>query len=203
MFKVYGDCQSGNCYKIQLLMNHLDIEHEWKEVDILAGETQSEEFLAKNPNGKIPLLELPSGEHLSESNAILNYLAYNTEYLPESPLERAKVLSWQFFEQYSHEPYIAVARFIAKYLGLPNERREEYQAKQKGGNKALTVMEQALSSSTYLVDDTLTIADFSLYAYTHVAHEGGFELSGYPSVQAWLQRVAAHPKHLAMSSVAV
>jgi len=203
MLKVYGDCQSGNCYKIQLLMSHLDMEHEWIEVDILAGETQSEEFLAKNPNGKIPLLELPSGEHLSESNAILNYLAHNTEYLPESPLERAKVLSWQFFEQYSHEPYIAVARFIAKYLGLPNERREEYQAKQNGGNKALAVMNQALSASAYLVDDTLTIADFSLYAYTHVAHEGGFELSGYPSVQAWLQRVAAHPKHLAMSSVAV
>jgi glutathione S-transferase len=202
MFKVYGDSQSGNCYKIQLLMHHLAIKHEWIELDILTGETQSEEFLAKNPNGKIPLLELPSGEHLSESNAILNYLASGTEYLPEASWERAKVLSWQFFEQYSHEPYIAVARFIAKYLGLPDEQREEYQAKQKGGHKALAVMEQALAASTYLVGNTLTIADFSLYAYTHVAHEGGFELSGYPAVQAWLRRVAVHPKHLAMSSVA-
>ncbi len=203
MFKVYGDRQSGNCYKVQLLMNYLDIEHQWVEVDILSGETQSEDFLAKNPNGKIPLLELPSGECLSESNAILNYLAHGTEFLPDIPLARAKILSWQFFEQYSHEPYIAVAKFIAKYLGLPEERREEYEAKQSGGNKALSVMERTLSASTYLVGNSLTIADISLYAYTHVAHEGGFALSGYPEVQAWLLRVAAHPKHLAMSSAAV
>jgi glutathione S-transferase len=201
MFKVYGDSQSGNCYKVQLLMHHLDIEHEWLEVDILAGETRSEAFLAKNPNGKIPLLELPSGEYLSESNAILNYLAHGTEFLPDTPLERAKVLSWQFFEQYSHEPYIAVARFIAKYLGLPEERRQEYAAKQRGGHKALSVMERALSASPYLVGTSLTIADISLYAYTHVAHEGGFELSGYPQVQAWLLRVAAHPKHVAMTQL--
>lgn len=203
MFKVYGDRQSGNCYKVQLLMNYLDIEHQWVEVDILSGETQSEAFLAKNPNGKIPLLELPSGEYLWESNAILNYLAYGTEFLPNTPLERAKILSWQFFEQYSHEPYIAVARFIAKYLGLPEERREEYEAKQSGGNKALSVMERALSTNTYLVGTSLTIADISLYAYTHVAHEGGFKLSGYPNVQVWLLRVAIHPKHLAMLSVAI
>ncbi len=146
---------------------------------------------------------LPSGEYLSESNAILNYLAHGTEFLSDTPLERAKILSWQFFEQYSHEPYIAVARFIAKYLGLPEERRQEYEAKQSGGNKALSVMERALSASPYLVGTSLTIADISLYAYTHVAHEGGFVLSDYPQVQAWLRRVAAHPKHLAMSSAAV
>ncbi len=202
MFKVYGDSQSGNCYKIQLLMSYLDIKHQWVEVDILSGETQSKEFLAKNPNGKIPLLELPSGEYLSESNAILNYLAHNTEFLPSNPLGRAQVLSWQFFEQYSHEPHIAVARFIAKYLGLPKERQQEYEAKQKGGHKALLVMEQALSASPYLVGTTMTIADISLYAYTHVAHEGGFELVAYPNIQAWLQRVAAHPRHLAMSATA-
>ncbi len=202
MFVVYGDSQSGNCYKVQLLMNHLDIEHQWIEVDILAGETQAKDFLTKNPNGKIPLLELPSGDYLSESNAILNYLADGSEFLPATRLARAQVLSWQFFEQYSHEPYIAVARFIAKYLGLPKDRHQEYEAKQKGGHKALRVMEQALSTNPYLVGNTMTIADISLYAYTHVAHEGGFELAGYPNIQAWLQRVAAHPQHLAMASVA-
>jgi len=201
MYKVYGDSQSGNCYKVQLLMNHLDIEYEWQEINILAGETQSEDFLAKNPNGKIPLLELPSGEYLSESNAILNYLAYGTQFLPDIPWERSQVLSWQFFEQYSHEPYIAVARFIAKYLGLPETRRDEYEAKQSGGKKALSVMEQALSTRPYLVGRTFTIADISLYAYTHVAHEGGFELSDYPAVQAWLKRVATEPKHIPMSGI--
>jgi glutathione S-transferase len=217
MYKVYGDSQpfsrlevgslwltvgqSGNCYKVQLLINHLDLEYEWQEIDILAGETQSEDFLTKNPNGKIPLLELPSGEYLSESNAILNYLAHGTPLLPDIPWERAQVLSWQFFEQYSHEPYIAVARFIAKYLGLPDTRREEYEAKQEGGRKALSVMEQALSTRPYLVGWTFTIADISLYAYTHVAHEGGFELSDYPAVQAWLKRVAAEPKHIPMSGI--
>jgi len=201
MYKVYGDSQSGNCYKVQLLINHLDLEYQWQEMDILAGETQSEDFLTKNPNGKIPLLELPSGEYLSESNAILNYLAQGTPLLPDTPWERAQVLSWQFFEQYSHEPYIAVARFIAKYLGLPDTRREEYEAKQEGGRKALSVMEQALSTRPYLVGWTFTIADISLYAYTHVAHEGGFELSDYPAVQAWLKRVTAKPKHIPMSGI--
>jgi glutathione S-transferase len=197
-FKVFGDSYSGNCYKIQLLMNHLDIEYEWVEMDILAGETQSKTFLAKNPNGKIPLLELPSGEYLPESNAILNYLADGSKFLPHTPWERAQVLSWQFFEQYSHEPCIAVARFIAQYLGLPESRRNEYEAKQSGGNKALSVMEQALSTRPYLVGNALTIADISLYAYTHVADEGGFDLSRYPAVQAWLNRVASEPKHLEM-----
>lgn len=201
MYTVYGDSQSGNCYKVQLLMNHLDLEYEWQEIDILADETQSKDFLAKNPNGKIPLLELPSGAYLSESNAILNYLADGTQFLPDTPWERAQVLSWQFFEQYSHEPYIAVARFIAKYLGLPDTRREEYEAKQEGGRKALSVMEQALSTSPYLVGTTFTIADISLYAYTHVVHEGGFELSDYRAVQAWLKRVAAEPKHIPMSGI--
>lgn len=145
MFKVYGDSQSGNCYKVQLLLHHLGIEHHWIEVDILAGDTHSAGFLAMNPNGKIPLLQLPSGEYLAESNAILNYLAHGTRYLPDDRLERARVLSWQFFEQYSHEPYIAVARFIARYLGLPESRRAEYEARQAGGHRALAVMEHALA----------------------------------------------------------
>jgi len=199
MYRVYGDRQSGNCYKIKLLMNHLDMAHEWIEIDILQGETKTDPFLSKNPNGKIPLLELPSGQYLSESNAILNYLAHGTSYLPDDPWQRAKILQWQFFEQYSHEPYIAVARFIAKYLGLPEERRAEYEAKQEGGHKALCVMEQQLSKSDFLVNGSLTIADISLYAYTHVADEGGFDLSEYPAVRAWLDRISTHPRHLTLS----
>jgi len=202
VFRVYGDIQSGNCYKIKLLMAHLEIAHEWIEVDILQGETKTQEFLTKNPNGKIPVLELTSGKSLSESNAILNYLAHGTNYLPDEPWERAHVLKWQFFEQYSHEPYIAVARFIAKYLGLPEERRAEFEGKKEGGTKALAVMERQLSETEFLVNGTLTIADISLYAYTHVAHEGGFDLSTFPAVGAWLRRVASHPRHITMSQAA-
>ena len=160
-------------------------------------------FLAKNPNGKIPVLELTSGKCLSESNAILNYLAHGTSYLPDEPWERANVLMWQFFEQYSHEPYIAVARFIAKYLGLPEERRAEFEAKKEGGNKALAVMDRQLSETEFLVNDALTIADISLYAYTHVAHEGGFDISAYPAIGAWLNRVVSHPRHITMSQADV
>lgn len=179
-------------------MAHLDIDHEWVEIDILQGETQTASFLHKNPNGKIPLLELPSGQCLSESNAILNYLADGTDYLPQDRWLRANVLKWQFFEQYSHEPYIAVARFIAKYLGLPEERRQEFENKKTGGYKALKVMESALENQAFLVGAAITIADISLYAYTHVAHEGDFDLADYPAIQAWLQRVAQHPRHVTM-----
>jgi glutathione S-transferase len=197
--KVYGDIQSGNCYKVKLLMSILSIEHEWIHVDILANETSNTAFLKKNPNGKIPLLELEDDNCLSESNAILNYLAWGTSLLGTSRFEIAKVQQWQFFEQYSHEPYIAVARYIAKYLGLPESRRADYDAKQTGGHKALKVMEEQLSKTPYLVGDELTIADISLYGYSHVAHEGGFELTAYPSIKQWLERIQAHPKYLAMS----
>jgi len=196
--RVYGDIQSGNCYKIKLLAALLDIKHEWIHVDILAGATRSEEFLAMNPNGKIPLLELDDGRMLWESNAILNYLATDTVLLPQDRFLRAQVLQWLFFEQYSHEPYIAVARFIAKYLGLPDERRDEYHAKQAGGHKALAVMESRLSAHPWLVGSHLSIADISLYAYTHVADEGGFELAGYRGIQAWLQRIRAEPRYVGM-----
>jgi len=198
--KVFGDTQSGNCYKIKLLCHLLQLPHEWVHVDILAGDTQQAAFLAKNPLGKIPLLELEDGRCLSESNAIINYLATGSALLPTDSFEFAKLLQWQFFEQYSHEPYIAVARFIAKYLGLPEARRAEYQAKQTGGHRALAVMNQQLEQTPYLVGQTFTTADISLYAYTHVAHEGGFDLSAYPAVQAWLDKIAAQPRYVAMSS---
>jgi glutathione S-transferase len=198
MYKVYGDIISGNCYKVKLLMSLLDIEHEWVAMDILKGEAQQDSFKAKNPNARLPTLELSDGSFLWESNAILNFLADGTPYLPSDLLLRAQVLQWQFFEQYSHEPYIAVARFISKYLGMPDERREEFHAKQKGGHRALAIMEQQLRKSPYFVADKYSIADISLYAYTHVAHEGGFDLDPYPRIRAWLRRIETHPKHVTM-----
>lgn len=197
--KIYGDIQSGNCYKIKLLCSLLQIEHQWLHLDILAGDTQQTEFLTKSPNGKIPLLELPDGRCLSESNAIVNFLAAGSSLLPCDAYDLAKVQQWQFFEQYSHEPYIAVARFIAKYLGLPDDRRAEYNAKQQGGNKALTVMEEQLSQTPYLIGEQLTTADVTLYAYTHVAEEGGFDLTQYPAIKAWLTRIENTPNYLPMS----
>lgn len=196
--KIYGDIQSGNCYKVKLLCALLDIEHQWIHVDILAGETRNPEFLAKNPNGKIPLLELPDGRCLSESNAILNFLASDSDLLPKDNFQLAKVHQWQFFEQYSHEPFVAVARFIAKYLGLPEARRADFESKQEGGNRALSVMETQLMKTPYLVGDKLTTADITLYGYTHVAHEGGFDLSKYPAIQSWLGRIASNPKYVGM-----
>lgn len=198
MITIYGDVHSGNCYKIQLLASILELDYQWVSIDILKGETRTASYLSMNPNGKIPLLALDDGRFIAESNAILNYLAEGTELLPTDHFQRAKVLEWQFFEQYSHEPYIAVARFIAKYLGLPQERQSEYEAKQAGGYKALSVMESQLSRQDYIATDTISIADISLYGYTHVADEGGFDLSNYPAVRAWLSRIQAHPHYLGM-----
>lgn len=202
MLKIYGDKISGNCYKVALLCSFLGLDFEWKHVNVLKGETRTDEFRAMNPNQKIPVVVLDNGESLWESNAILNYLAVETDYLPSDSLDRARVLQWQFFEQYSHEPYIAVARFINKYLGLPGARREEFLAKQKGGNKALALMDKHLSEQDYFVGSDLTIADISLFAYTHVAHEGGFDLGLYPNIQDWISRIKAKPKFITMEQVA-
>ena len=198
MFKVYGDYRSGNCYKVKLMLHLLGKAYQWVPVDILKGETQSEAFLAKNPNGKIPVLELEDGTCLWESNAILNFLAEGSEFLPSEPRLRTQVLQWQFFEQYSHEPYVAVARFIQLYQGLPEARREEYQVCHVRGHKALRVMEKQLERTPYLVGEQYSIADIALYAYTHVADEGGFDLGDYPAIRAWLARVASHPQHVGM-----
>jgi glutathione S-transferase len=198
MYTVYGDYNSGNCYKIKLMLNLLGIKYKWVAVDILNGETQTPEFLAKNPNGKIPVLELEDGTCLWESNAILNFLADGSAYLPSEPRLRTQVLQWQFFEQYSHEPCIAVARFIQFYLGLPEERLGEYHAMQKAGYRALAVMEQQLKRTPFLVGETFSIADIALYAYTHVAYQGGFDLAPYPAIQQWLDRVAEQPGYIGM-----
>ena len=196
--KVYGDSRSGNCYKIQLLLGLLGKQCEWKEVDILSGETQTDGFKQLNPVGKIPLLELSDGRCLSESNAILNYLAAGSTFIPSTEFELAKMLQWQFFEQYSHEPAIAVARFINLYLGLPAERQHEYELKQQAGHKALAVMEQQLMQTVFMIGDQMTLADISLYAYTHVSHEAGIMLDEYPAIRRWLSMVEEHRGYMPM-----
>ena len=198
MLKLYGDIISGNCYKAYLLASFLETEFSWCPVNIMRKEASTQEFIQKNPNAKVPLLELENGAMIAESNAILNYLAFNTQFLPHDQFINAKILEWQFFEQYSHEPYIAVARFINKYQGLPESRREEYESKQVGGHKALKIMDHALNQSQYLVGNILTIADISLYAYTHVAIEGGFDLAPYTAINRWLEDVQAQPNYVGM-----
>lgn len=198
MLTVYGDVQSGNCYKIKLLLALMSTPHVWKTIDILKGETRTEAFLAMNPVGQIPLLVLGDGRRLAESNAILNYLAFDSDWLSTDPYELALIQQWQFFEQYNHEPYIAVARFINRFLGLPDDRREEYESKQKGGHRALAVMERQLQQTPFLTGNLPRTADISLYGYTHVADEGGFELSGYPAINRWIDRIQSLPGYVGM-----
>lgn len=183
---IYGDKRSGNCYKLQLLLALLGKACEWVDVDILKGECRTDTFLAKSPNGKIPILELDDGRVLSESNAIMHYLASGSTFIPTSPFTFATLLQWQFFEQYSHEPYIAVARYINLYLGLPEDRKAEYEAKQAGGYRALEVMDKQLNQTPFLLGNQISLADISLFGYTHVAHEGGFDLAAYPAIRNWI-----------------
>lgn len=198
MLKVYGDVFSGNCFKVKLLLKHLNQPHEWVHVNILENETRTPEFLAKNPNGRIPLLELDNGVLLPESNAILHYLADGSAYLPTDRLAHAQVLQWMFFEQYSHEPYVATTRYIVRYLGRPAEHEERLQQKMVPGYAALDVMEQHLKARLFFVNGRYSIADIALYAYTHVAHEGGFDLAKYPLIRAWIDRVRAQPGYVEM-----
>jgi glutathione S-transferase len=199
LIQIYGDSISGNCYKLQLACAQLDIVHEWHEVDIMAGATQSAEFVAMNYNGKVPVAVLPDGHYLAESNAILSYLADSSEIAGKSRYEKACVLQWMFFEQYSLEPYIATSRFIIKYLGNPPERQADLESKRGGGYRALDVMERQLSVCNFIANDRYSIADIALYAYTHIANEGGFDLSAYPKINAWLSRVEQQVDHVPMA----
>ena len=196
---LYGDSRSGNCYKLKLVCAELELGYDWREVDIMAGDTHTPEFLAKNPNGKIPLLELPDGRCLAESNAILCFLADGSDLYRGDPFERASILSWLFFEQYSHEPFIATSRFIIQYLGRPPEREADLEQKKPGGEKALRIMEASLADSNWINGDSFSIADIALFAYTHVAEEGDFSLEPYPAVGAWIERIKARPNFVAMS----
>lgn len=193
MYTIYGDVNSGNCYKVKLLVSQLALPTTWVAIDTLKNETRSDAFLKRNPNGKIPLLETVDGKFLPESNAIMHFLAEGTALLPEDRFEHADVLQWLFFEQYSHEPYIATARYIVRYLGSPPELEAQLRAKMAPGYKALSVMESHLSSQPFLVGGRYTIADIGLFAYTHVAEEGGYDLRDFPAIRQWLERVREQP----------
>lgn len=196
MYRLYEFSPSGNCYKVRLLLTQLQIPFQRVEIDITKGQEGTSEFLKMNPNGRTPVLELKKGQYLSESNAILYYLAEGTPFLPADKLERAQVLQWMFFEQYDHEPNIATSRYWIAILGQSEVYRKELGKKKEAGHEALAIMDAHLSLHNYFVGDRYSIADIALYAYTHVAHEGGFDLSGYPAVQAWLKRVEAQPQHI-------
>ncbi len=194
---LYDNDVSGNCYKVRLLLSQLGIDYERRQLDVLDRSNRPDVLGGLNPALRVPTLVLDDGRPLAESNAILCYFADGTEYLPEDRYERAQVLQWMFFEQYSHEPFIAVARFWALFGVEPSDA--DRTAKHKGGLKALAAMESHLKGRRFLVGDRYTIADISLYAYTHVAPEGGFSLEPYPAVGEWLARVAAQPGHIAIT----
>jgi glutathione S-transferase len=198
MITIYGMRASGNCYKVQLLLDQLGRDYRWVDVDSAQGETRTTAYLAKNPNGKVPLLELEDGRRLAESDAILCHLAEGTTFWPEDPWLRAQTLQWLFFEQYSHEPCIAVARFIRCWLPPDHPRQAEVPALLQKGLQVLGVMERHLAGRDWFVGDSYGIADIALYAYTHCAAHGGFELSAFPNVRTWLDRVRAQPGHTPM-----
>jgi glutathione S-transferase len=198
-YRLYGDCRSGNCYKAALILSLTGRRYDWVETDVVAGATRQPEFLELNPNGKVPLLVLPDGRRLAESNAMLLHLAEGTDNLPADPYQRALAYQWLFFEQYSHEPYIAVARFIVVFAGREREEAERLVALRAKGHAALTVMEGALGAARYLAGERFSVADIALYAYTHVAGDGGFDLGGYPAIRSWLARVERTPGFLTMS----
>ena len=190
-FRVYGTATSGNCHKVRMVLDILDLPYRWHEVDIMKGETRTPQYLRMNANGKVPLLQIDDHTWLAESNAILSYLADASDLWAGDRLQRAQVMQWMFFEQYSHEPYIAVARFIRKFLKRNDDPR--LAELERRGHQALAVMEQHLTGRSFFVGDAITIADLALFAYTHKADEGGFDLAAYPALQAWLARVRAVP----------
>jgi glutathione S-transferase len=193
---LYNSPVSGNCYKVRLLLAQLGIPYETVEVDVVDRSNRKELLGELNPALRVPTVVLDDGRPLGESNAILWYFGDGTEYVPEDAYERAQTLQWLFFEQYSHEPTIAVARFLKTYSGEPERFERQKERLLAGGYAALDALEGRLGASEFLVGDRYSIADISLYAYTHVAHEGGFELEGYPAARDWLERVAAKPGHV-------
>ena len=199
MFIVFGMSDSGNCYKVRLVLEQLSLPYRWVEVDTGRGETRTPEFLAMNPNGKVPTLKLEDGSFLPESNAILNYVAEGSPLLPAERLGRARVLQWMFFEQYSHEPYVAVARAILRYQPPDSPRRAELPRLLERGNQALSVMERHLEREPFFAAGRYSVADIALYAYTHCAADGGFDLAAYPAIGRWLERVRSQPRHVPMA----
>jgi len=198
--RLYDDPRSGNGYKVRLALAQLGRDYDYFLVDVIRGETRSAEFLAVNPNGRVPVLETDDGTRLPESNAILFYLAQGTQLWPGGRLQQAQALQWMFFEQYSHEPNIATARYWLIRWELTREPYDErlMENKRAAGRAALSVMEQHLQGREFLVGDRYSVADIALYAYTHVADEAGFELAAFPAVRAWLGRVRGRPGHVPM-----
>jgi glutathione S-transferase len=196
--RLYDVIFSGNGYKVRLALAFLEIPYELVEVDILAGGSRTPQFLEKNPNGRVPVLELDDGTCLAESNAILFYLGEGTSLFPSDRLQRAQVLQWMFFEQYSHEPYVATSRFLLQHREQTEEVIADVARRRDAGLAALAVMERHLSGRQFFVGERFSIADVALYAYTHVAPEGGFSLDPYPRVREWLDRVRSQPRHVTM-----
>ena len=184
--KIYGDLISGNCLKIKYVADFLGLAYEWVPVDIMQGQSRTPEFLARNPAGQVPVVELDDGRYLAQSNAIIGYLADGSTLLPDDAYLRAKVYELLFWEQYSHEPYVAVCRFVMRYQGKTREQREPMRVER--GEAALDFMERGLEGRTWFVGETMTIADIALLAYTRLAHEGGFDLSNRPAVRSWISR---------------
>lgn len=185
--KIYGDSASGNCLKVKWTARRLGLDYSWVEIDLMKGETRTPEFLAINPAGQVPVVVLEDGRPLAQSNAILLHLAQGSDLIPADAYERAQMLEWLFWEQYSHEPYVAVARFRVRYEGQAVEDLDPKLVAR--GASALQRLEDGLSTGQFLVGDQLSLADVALVAYTRLAGEGGFDLSCYPKVQAWIARV--------------
>ena len=198
MLTVYGFSPSGNCHKVRLMLEQLGRAYRWIETDSARGATRMPEFLAINPNGRVPAIVREDGRALAESNAILCWLAEGSEYLPSDNWERAQALAWMFFEQYSHEPYIAVARFIRGWTPADSPRRADLPRLRERGHQALAVMEKHLAAHAWFTGANYGVADIALHAYTHVAGEGGFDLAPYPALRDWLARVQATPRFVAM-----
>ena len=201
MITVYGMSTSGNCHKIRLLLEQLGRSYRWIEIDSANGETRTPEYLAKNPNGRVPMLELEDDRLLVESNAILCYLADGTQFLPADAWQRAQALSWMFFEQYSHEPYIAVARFIRGWTPADSPRRADLPRLVERGEQALAVMEKYLDNASWFSGSDYGIADIALFAYTDCAGDGGFDLAKFPLVSNWLSRIRATAGFVPMPAV--
>lgn len=196
MLTLYDSAISGNAYKVRLLLTQLGLPFKRVEMNVDDGSTRTPDFLKINRIGKVPAVVLEDGTSLAESNAILFYFAEGTKFWPGSKLARARVLQWMFFEQYNHEPTIAVVRHWVAHLGKTPQNEPMLPAKIAGGYRALDVMEEHLQRHDYLVEDRYSIADIALYAYTHVAHEGGFDLGRYSGITSWLARVASQPGHI-------
>ena len=196
--KIYGDIFSGNCFKVRLVCSFLDIKYDWVDLNVLEGDTKKEHFLSINPNGQVPVAVFSDGRKLTESNAIVNYLATGSKLMPSDTFQLAQLQQWQFFEQSSLQPYLASARFILKRLGMPVERKVEYDNNVDNAKRALKILDQHLLGATYIVGDQLTTADICLYAYCHVLNEAGLEFSSYPFVSHWLKRIQASPKYQGM-----